>query len=246
MSFLTKILPAAAAFLMSATPALADAITLDAGDIGVPQTISFNGFADGTTINGLTAEGVFTLTSITNGGSTWNFTYSIDNTSSSPITASRVSGFAFDTTPGVVSASSTGLFSFSDISGNYPNGIQTVDVCFKTASTGASCAGGAGGGVAISDPAATGTFTLNFASPITSLTFDDFYVRYQSIVGPDGTPGSATGIGSSTTTTSTSTGGQVPEPGVVGLMGAAAAAVMLLRRRRRPARSRSMLLPEYA
>ena len=206
----------------SATPAFADAITLDSSAIGQNYTFGYNGFADGTTISGLTALATFTLTGIT--PTSYTFDYSLTNTTSAPLT-SRVSSFAFNTNPDITSATSTGAFSYTTLSSNYPNGIGTVDVCFKDASTGA-CAGGGGGGVTTGQTG-TGSFALNFAAPITSLTLSDFFVRYQSITGA-GNVSSASGSG---TLTSTSSGGTpVPEPGMLGLLAGGVLAVAWRRR----------------
>jgi hypothetical protein len=231
---------AAFALAFAATPALADAITFDASDVGQTYTLNYDGSSDNTTIQGLTAQTSFTLTGIS--GNTYTFNYSVTNTSGAPITAARVSGFAFDTNPDITTANSTGSFGYTTVGGNYPNGIGEVDVCFKDANTG-SCAGGGGGGLALGDTG-TGTFTLTFASPVAEVTLSDFYVRYQSIAGA-GNVTSATGSGTQTSTTTTTTGGtQVPEPGMLGLLGGALIATALLRRRRR--REDGGLVPAYA
>lgn len=224
MSLSLKILPlvAAAGLAFAATPALADPITLDPSSVGQSYTFNYNGFSDGTTINGLTASTTFTLTSTT--ANSYTFSYSVANTTSTPLT-SRVSSFAFNTDPTISSATSTGAFSYTTLNSNYPNGIGNVDVCFKDAATG-SCAGGGSGGLTTGE-SGTGSFTLNFSSPISSLTLSDFFVRYQSITGA-GNVTSASGEG-----TMTSTGGtSVPEPGVLGMMLGGIAAIVLLRRRR--------------
>ncbi len=161
------------------------------------------------------------------------------NTSSAPITGSRVSGFAFDTNPNITSAASTGSFGYTTIGGTYPNGIGSVDVCFKDAATGA-CAGGGSGGLDLGASGA-GTFTLTFAQPVSEVTLSDFYVRYQSISGA-GNITSATGSG--TQTSSTTGGTEVPEPGMLGLLGGALIATALLRRRRR--REDGALVPAFA
>lgn len=234
MSFFRTFAPALAlgALAMTATPASADAITLDGGDVGQSYTLNFNGFSDGNIISGLSALATFTLQAVT--GNSYSFRYSVTNTTTDPVN-SRMSGFAFNTDPNITSASATGAFSFTTLGGNYPNGIGSVDVCFKDASTG-SCAGGGSGGLT-DGQTGTGTFTLNFAQPLTSLTLSDFFNRYQSITGA-GNVSSATGSGTLTgtsggTTTSTSGGTSVPEPGMLGLFGAALIGVGLMRRRQR-------------
>lgn len=231
-----KLVPLAAfALAFTATPALADAITFDSSDVGTAYTLNYDGFSDGTTIGGLTAQTTFTLTGIS--GSTYTFNYAVTNTSSTPITGSRISSFAFDTNPDITSASSTGAFAYTTVGGSYPNGIGSVDVCFKDAATGA-CAGGGSGGLTIGE-SGTGTFTLSFAQPVSSVTLSDFFVRYQSISGA-GNVTSASGSG----TQSSSGGTQVPEPGMLGLLGGALIAAALLRRRRR--REDGGLVPAYA
>lgn len=220
---------AAAVGLFTATPALADAVTFDASSLNQPITLTYDGFSGSTPISGLTASTTFTLTGIN--GNNYTFDYSVTNTSSAPITGSRVSSFAFNTDPTISSASSTGAFSYTTLNSTYPNSINSIDVCFKDAQTG-SCAGGGNGGLT-QGQTGTGSFTLTFSQPVSSLTLSDFFVRYQSISGA-GNITSASGSGS---LTSTSTGGtQVPEPGMLGLMAGGLVAVGLLRRRRTTAR----------
>lgn len=234
MVFARKLLPFAslAALALSSVPAHADAITLDSGDIGQSYSFSFDGFSGGTTVQGLTSLATFTLTAIS--GSSYSFSYSLTNSTGAPLT-SRLSGFGFNTDPNIVSASSTGAFSYTTLNSSYPNGIGAIDVCFKDASTG-SCSGGGSGGLTAGSTG-TGSFTLNFSQPVTSLTLSDFYVRYQSITGA-GNITSASGAGTLTGSsgggsTSTSSGGtSVPEPGMLGLFGAALIGVGLMRRRR--------------
>jgi PEP-CTERM motif len=234
-----KLAPLAAfAMAFTATPALADAITFDSSDIGTTYTLNYDGFSDGNTIGGLTAQTSFTLTGIS--GSTYTFDYAVNNTSSAPITGSRISSFAFDTNPDITSAASTGAFGYTTVGSSYPNGIGSVDACFKDASTG-SCAGGGSGGLTIGQTG-SGTFSLTFAQPVSDVTLSDFYVRYQSISGA-GNVTSASGAGTQSSTTS-SGGTTVPEPGMLGLLGGALVATALLRRRRR--REDGALVPAFA
>jgi hypothetical protein len=213
-----------------ASPALADQITLDAGDVGQSFSLSYDGFADGGTIAGLTGTATFTLTGVTSTG--YNFDYSVSNTSSGGVD-SRIASFAFNVDPTISSASSTGTFNYSVLDSNYPNGIGTVDVCFKGGSSSA-CAGNSGG--VLTGDTGTGTLTLGFSSPVSSITLSDFFNRYQSISGA-GYVTSASGSGtitSSTSTTSSTTGGtDVPEPGLMGMFGAGIIGLALLRRRKR-------------
>lgn len=220
-------LAVAASLVFASAPAWADAITLGSGNVGQSWDFAFNGYSGSTTVAGLTSTAKFTLTGVT--PTSYTFNYSLSNTTSDPVN-SRVSGFAFNTDPNIASATSTGAFSYTTLGGNYPNGIGSVDVCFKDASTG-SCAGGGSGGL-FDGQTGTGSFTLNFAQPLTSLTLSDFFVRYQSITGA-GNISSGSGSGTLTSTGgSTSTGGTpVPEPGMVGLLGAALAGLALARRR---------------
>lgn len=224
------------ASLSIASPALADTMLFNASDIGKSVTLDYNGYSGngGASISGLTGSTTFTLTGVS--GNDYSFAYSVNNTTSAPVTDSRISSFAFNTDPTITGASSTGAYSYTQLSSNYPNGIGTVDVCFKDASTGA-CAGGGSGGLTAGQ-SGTGDFTLSFASPVSALTLSDFYVRYQSITGVPGVT-SASGAGTISSSTSSTSGGSttsggttVPEPGMLGLFGAGIIGLALARRRR--------------
>lgn len=232
----------AAALMAFATPsvALADAIVLDSGDVGTSFTVGFNGFDGSGTVAGLTSSATFTLTSMT--ANTYTFGYTVNNTSTSPLTSSRISGFGFNTDPNISGASSTGTYNIVGTTSNVPN-IGTVDVCFKDGGGTNSCAGGGSGGVTLGDTG-SGSLTLSFASALSSLNISDFFVRYQSITGTNAnTPSSAVGSGTITSSGSTSTGGStggvpVPEPGMLGLFMLGAAGLWFRRRRIAPTQAK--------
>ena len=211
-------------------PAMAEPIYLDGDSIGTSATINFDGFVDGgASLAGLSSQLTLTVKSIING--VYTFDYALSNTgSTSDSISSRVSSFAFNTDPNIVGASSTGTYSFTQLNGNYPNGIGQVDVCFKGADTG-NCAGGGSGGV-IDGQSGTGTLALDFGGAIGGLTLDNFFVRYQSIDGIAGVT-SASGRQTGSTTSSSSGGNEVPEPGMF-LMFAMAALWIFMAKRRKP------------
>ena len=197
-------------------------LSWSAADIGLGQTANFNG-RDPAVIAGLTSKVTYTLSSIGNAGKTWVFSYSVKNNSSSPITASRVSGFGFNTNPDVVSSSATGVYTHTALNGNVPI-LGTHEVCI----TGNNCAGGASAGVTKGNTG-VGTFSLTFATAPTLLKLSDLYVRYQSINTYRTQGGSA--VGEATPPTA-----GVPEPATWAMMIAGFGLVgASLRRRRRTA-----------
>jgi hypothetical protein len=127
------------------------------------------------------------------------------------VTDSRISIFGFNVDPNVApaSASATGLFGGSVASsGNNP----AVELCFKVATNGNNCTGGGGNGLLIDDDPATGTLTLNFASAPTTVTLDNFYIRYQTLASTASNETSARGTGTVVATPA------VPEPATWGMM----------------------------
>ncbi len=218
---------AVAASAAMATPAMAEPILLDSSNIGDSFTIDYDGFADGTTLSGLSASTTFTLTAID--GSTYEFDYTVTNTTDGAGVDSRLSSFAFNTDPDIVGASSTGLYNFVVTDSNYPNGIGTVDVCFKAARTN-SCAGNSGG--LFAGETGSGSLILDFGTAPTSITLDDFFVRYQSISGIDGVTSAS---GRQTSSSSSSGGTPVPAPGMLGIFGLGLIGLGLARRRRKTA-----------
>lgn len=253
---LKKFALAMAAILGSATAAQADVIKVTPDDIGTSYTLNYDGNVDGQQVSGLSAGSTFTLTNVSDDNRSYTFSYDIDNTSSSPITQSRISGFGFNTDPTLAGADSTGTFAIEG-TGNAPNGLGKVDTCFKAGGGQNNCAGGGGHGVKINEDG-TGSFTLNFSDGIDELTLSDFFVRYQSINGPGMQGDSGTGEGSTssgatssgatssgatssgvtssgaTSSGATSSGTQVPAPGGLWLFAAALGLIGWRFGRRRP------------
>ena len=224
-----RILPVLAAAMLAALPGIAqaDVITLGGSDLNKSFTVDYNGYTGSGTIDGLASQIVFTLTAAT--ANSYTLGYNVTNTSGTSISGSRVSGFGFNTDPTISGASSTGTYSVTALNSNVPN-VGSVDVCFKGGGGSNSCAGGGGGGVSLGD-SGSGTLTLSFASPVTSLTLSDFFTRYQSISGAGSTT-SAVGSGTISTSSGGSSGGTpVPEPGMIGLFALGVGALMLRRRR---------------
>ena len=156
------------------------------------------------------------------------FSFDVTNTSTDPIYTSRVSSLGFNTTPDLVTAESSvdGIFAKID-SGNVPN-QGVVEFCF----TGVNCAGGGSGGVELGYTA-TGSAYLVFEGVYSSIDFDFFTVRYQSIsfvdgrcirdVDEEGLEKCADSASGSST--------EVPEPGMVGLLAIGLLGVGVARRR---------------
>lgn len=180
-------------------------VTLDSSGPAFSWTINYNGFND-SPITGLTSSILYNFvgTTFASGQTTYNFQYQISNTSSAPITSSRLSTFGFDTNPNLVAngASSTGIFTSQSYNSNVPN-IGTIEVCFHD---GANCAGGGNGGVTIGQVSTLGTFSLKFQGTPATINLSNFYVRYQSINGP-GLKKDDSAVGQPGTLTS-----PVPEP----------------------------------
>jgi hypothetical protein len=177
-----------------------------------PATVNYNGFIGGGSniISGLTSQVTFSdfkFQDVLAGNKTQvTFRMNIKNNSASPITASRVSGLGFFTTPTVLTSGNTISGVFNSVTTgrntNMPNQIGRVEFCFSDQ----NCAGGRNGGVLIGQTGEA-TATLYFANAgLRSLAFDELYVRYQSIVGTsEGNSASGQAV-------------RVPEPGFFGVL----------------------------
>jgi hypothetical protein len=187
-----KLLLAATALI--ALTGAASATTLTQADVGSFGTGTFNGLIGGQTlIPALHGTLTLGLTSVNAATNTWNFSYSLTNTTSAPWT-SEISAFGFNTTPTLVSASSTGYFDKAVINVNVAGGIGQMDFC---ATAGSTCNGGASQGLDNGETG-TGTFSLDFAGMATAgtaITLEDYFIRYQAINGPNVSGASGVGFG---------------------------------------------------
>jgi hypothetical protein len=209
-------LAGAALALALTVPAAAATYLFDSG--GDTASITFNGMENGIVDPNLGTTLDLTLVNITSGGLSYNFSYTIENTSTGVDSGSRVTSFGGDVDPNFSSVSGiSGTFT-SWNSGNVP-GVGSVELCI----TNVTCAGGGGGGVNTSSPG-SGLFTMNFTAPLSAgLTFTARDVKYQS-TGLEQN-GSATGIPVG-----------VPEPATWALMimGIGGIGAVMRRRRTQP------------
>lgn len=199
MDHLHKAVIAGAMIVASST---ASAVTIDSSDIGNSFTLNYNGFNNpdglGGLLNGLTAEATFTLDSLVD--SVFTFSYTLANTSSPPVTASRVSAFGFDSSilPTDVTTGAGDLFDLDSIGDNLPNitGSDTNRVCFRT--SGGQCNGAGGDGIDLGDLPVSGSFALEYAPGTNAIDLDRFFVRYQSLLTSQSNAQSAVGLGNFT------------------------------------------------
>ena len=195
----------------------ASAVTVSS--VGDSFDVYFNGIINGNVQPGLTGEAHFTLTNIVghgNGGENWDFSVILVNTSSSPITDSRISVLGFNTNPNVDTTESSAIGIFNTVGNGNLAQVGNIEVCFKDGGSGSNCSGGGNGGV----QQGTGSqfFTrLNFNSDLSSLTLDNFAIRYQSISG--------------STLGDSGAGTEVPIPAPALLLGSALASLALKRRK---------------
>jgi len=177
-----------------------------------------------TSVDGLTASVRYYdfnfLYDLSTNTTSLSFDFDVSNTSSLPILTSRVTTLGFLTTPDVIlgGSSVSGIFDTVD-SGNVPN-QGSVEFCFSDV----NCAGGGSGGVAMGDTQ-TGSALLSFLGNFSSINFDNFTIRYQSVSCIDGYDGNCPGSASGGPTT------DVPEPGMVGLLAIGLLGVVAARRR---------------
>ncbi|WP_372914702.1 cistern family PEP-CTERM protein [Sandarakinorhabdus sp.] len=229
-ALLVMAVPGLMAALMAAMPAAAvvplvnSPITVTAANVGQSFTYTYNGIINEQNQSGLTAAIKFTLNSVS--GKIWNFTAAVDNTLSTAPVGARVSSFGFNGNPKITGATAiSGPFTGAVINAGFPQigGQTTIDFCLTSNN---NCQGGGGGGV-VNGALANQQFALSFANNITSVIFNNFIIRYQSI---SGSRFGNSGIGLGTNDGGFDPGGDpVPEPASwamliagFGLIGAAA------------------------
>jgi len=230
---------AAAVIAASALPATAavplvnSPITVTSADLGKSFTYNYNGIIDEQNQSGLTAAIKFTLTGVAS--NVWTFSAAVDNTLSTAPVGGRISGFGFNSSPDITAATPlSGPFTGSLLNAGFPQigGQTSIDFCL-TANN--NCNGGGGGGVA-DGGSALQTFSLTFANPpTTSVIFNNFIIRYQSITGSrlgDSGIGMGTGGGGFDPG-----GGEVPEPATWAMLLTGFGLVGFAARRRRGALS---------
>src|SRR5215204_1212051 len=233
-SWAAAIVAVCALSLSSADAAIitTSSVTLTGTDIGQTFTTTYNGSTAAPAVqSGLSAEIEYTFLGFT--GNTASFSAEITNTSSAPITASRVSSFGFDTDPTVLSGTTNGDTTFSNVlvNGAFPNQFGAIDVCVTGGTT---CQGGSSTGVLIGQTYTVDLLTLTFSSTLNQLVLTNFGVRYQSIDSTTGLNGaSGTGYGCvGSTCTPPPPPPPPPEPTSMALLGIGliGAAVKLRRR----------------
>ncbi len=155
---------ATAAVLATAGGASAAVTELTFAAPGAQPQVYFNGFAPGTTTIDprLSATLDLSLTSVTNGGYQWNFSYSLANTST---IASRVSTIGWDISADFLDVIGVGGVFSNAADGNMAS-LGDMDFCLKD-SNGANCSGGGGGGLSMGQ-SGSGAFSLTFLDHTTT------------------------------------------------------------------------------
>ncbi len=132
----------AAATLLAGAGTGEAAVIINQSAVGTAISVDYAGTVLGLANSGLSAIGSFVYTGATNGGKTYNFSYSLTNDST---ITSKLRSFGFDVLgdAAVTSLASTGTFN-TQIS-NPLSGLAGTDVCFAVAATLGTCATGSGG-----------------------------------------------------------------------------------------------------
>lgn len=166
----------------------------------------------------------FSFTGVTGDQTRVDFQMDAYNTSGAPLTGSILSVIGFNTTPTISGTqnSVTGAFDTIYRADTLP-GVGTVEFCVSDVM---NCAGVGGGGIA-QGTGGTAYVSLFFnAANLSSLTFDDVFVRYQNLTGVNGV---FNGVGS-----------PVPEASAYVVLFAGFVLIGIVVRRRRPESEQSV------
>jgi len=175
----------------------ANAVIVNVGDVGASGTTNLQGFVDinnsAVSIPGLTGTLFLEYDGVSNGGLTWNFDYTVTNTSSGNVTMSSIGSFGLNTTPNVTAALSTGLYDLALLDPQFPNvnGANIIEMCFSAGNN--SCNGD--GNTLTPGQSASGEFTLTFSSVLASMSLDAAYLRFQAIDAINPSLSGASGVG---------------------------------------------------
>ncbi|MBW8910697.1 MAG: cistern family PEP-CTERM protein [Sphingomonas sp.] len=185
-----KVMFAAALAAFTMTPAMS-AVVLNTTNSGYQFNVNYAGLVGGVSTTNVSALQNLTFAGITNSGKTYNFNYTLTNNS---IYDSRISSFGFNLASAatIASLSATGAYPYPDQDNNYPEGIGNIEICF-TEGTSGHCTGNGGGLTSNPDEVGTGTFALTLTQAMSSISLDDFTVRYQAI--SPTVNGSSSGVG---------------------------------------------------
>ena len=219
-----------AAIAIGSTTAASAAVTVSANGTtvlspGGSTTVNFDGYNSGSNIAGISSSLLLTFNNTSNAGATYNFSYTLTNTST--VNPSEVSAFGFNVSPDISGGSTVGAVltgvggSTFGGNGSISNG-QTVEFC---ATSGNNCAGGQSSGVMFNN-STSGTFALNFSNAPGDIVLSNLLTRYQAF----NVNGVGSGIGRPTIVRS-----PVPEPGTWAMMLLGFGVVgYSMRRRKRP------------
>jgi len=233
---MNKIL-AAALLLITAVPA--NAVVINVNDIGASGTTTIQGFVgpSAQAVTGLQGTLFLSYQGAVinmNGTQTWNFDYTVTNTSFGPnVTSSSITSFGLNTTPNLTGASSTGLYDLALLNPSFSNvgGANAIEVCF---SAGNNSCNGNGNTLPMDSDAVSGDIFLTFANPLLSISLDQAYLRFQDLSA--GSTTATSGVGISNGVNITPVIAPVPGPllgaGLPGLLAACGGLILLARRRR--------------
>ncbi len=183
--------------LGSAAPAAAVSqvntpVTFAYNELGSRYTINYSGYSAEVLRPYLTANQVVRLSAVSADKKSWTFQIvRYANTTTAPATQARLAGFGFDVTNAALSSatiSNAGSFTNVVYNGSFPQINQNIEVCF---SPGNNCASAGNGGLNIGQSLTTGSFVLNFATALQSITLNNFTVRYNAITGTGTEPSGA-------------------------------------------------------